>query len=137
MRRMNKNKQNILLKHFLLALLLCIGYSASFAQFYQGTQMTFGKNRVQYNEFFWSYYRFKNFDSYFYKGGNEIAMYVGRVADDDLAQIQKLYDYTLDGRLQFIIFNRLSDMKRSEEHTSELQSLRHLVCRLLLDKGPN
>src|SRR5437899_10001734 len=35
--------------------------------------------------------------------------------------------------------------KRSEEHTSELQSLRHLVCRLLLEKkdtaltslGPN
>src|ERR1035441_3893632 len=24
---------------------------------------------------------------------------------------------------------------RSEEHTSELQSLRHLVCRLLLEKG--
>src|SRR5258705_4589223 len=27
-----------------------------------------------------------------------------------------------------------SDMYRSEEHTSELQSLRHLVCRLLLEK---
>src|SRR5205814_7021441 len=26
------------------------------------------------------------------------------------------------------------DRKRSEEHTSELQSLRHLVCRLLLEK---
>src|SRR5258705_6002244 len=26
------------------------------------------------------------------------------------------------------------DDGRSEEHTSELQSLRHLVCRLLLDK---
>src|SRR5258705_10099919 len=26
------------------------------------------------------------------------------------------------------------DLKRSEEHTSELQSLRHLVCRLLLEK---
>src|ERR1035438_5861261 len=25
---------------------------------------------------------------------------------------------------------------RSEEHTSELQSLRHLVCRLLLDPAP-
>src|SRR5258705_4599734 len=25
-------------------------------------------------------------------------------------------------------------MQRSEEHTSELQSLRHLVCRLLLEK---
>src|SRR5205814_10228188 len=26
------------------------------------------------------------------------------------------------------------DTERSEEHTSELQSLRHLVCRLLLEK---
>src|SRR5258705_13051249 len=26
------------------------------------------------------------------------------------------------------------DVQRSEEHTSELQSLRHLVCRLLLEK---
>src|ERR1035438_6616415 len=26
------------------------------------------------------------------------------------------------------------DLERSEEHTSELQSLRHLVCRLLLEK---
>src|SRR5262245_64180926 len=29
-----------------------------------------------------------------------------------------------------VVFSRL----RSEEHTSELQSLRHLVCRLLLEK---
>src|SRR5262245_62514082 len=28
----------------------------------------------------------------------------------------------------------LLDVVRSEEHTSELQSLRHLVCRLLLEK---
>src|SRR5947199_5183776 len=28
----------------------------------------------------------------------------------------------------------LQDRLRSEEHTSELQSLRHLVCRLLLEK---
>src|SRR5205814_8800947 len=27
-----------------------------------------------------------------------------------------------------------NDVSRSEEHTSELQSLRHLVCRLLLEK---
>src|SRR5437899_5296365 len=29
---------------------------------------------------------------------------------------------------------RIPLLKRSEEHTSELQSLRHLVCRLLLEK---
>src|SRR5437899_9616857 len=32
-----------------------------------------------------------------------------------------------------LILKRLSSV-RSEEHTSELQSLRHLVCRLLLEK---
>src|SRR5262245_63922764 len=31
---------------------------------------------------------------------------------------------------------RVSEL-RSEEHTSELQSLRHLVCRLLLEKKKN
>src|ERR1035441_930836 len=30
--------------------------------------------------------------------------------------------------------HRISPEDRSEEHTSELQSLRHLVCRLLLEK---
>src|SRR5262245_63338127 len=30
-----------------------------------------------------------------------------------------------------------SSVARSEEHTSELQSLRHLVCRLLLEKKKN
>src|SRR5262245_66089588 len=30
-----------------------------------------------------------------------------------------------------------SNLERSEEHTSELQSLRHLVCRLLLEKKKN
>src|SRR5438045_5839967 len=30
-----------------------------------------------------------------------------------------------------------AESQRSEEHTSELQSLRHLVCRLLLEKKKN
>src|SRR5205814_10516107 len=38
--------------------------------------------------------------------------------------------------VQFLLFCRESRYYalRSEEHTSELQSLRHLVCRLLLEK---
>src|SRR2546425_7333376 len=31
-------------------------------------------------------------------------------------------------------FNSLDALRRSEEHTSELQSLAYLVCRLLLEK---
>src|SRR5947199_7563530 len=35
-----------------------------------------------------------------------------------------------------LVTHRCTDF-RSEEHTSELQSLRHLVCRLLLEKKKN
>src|SRR5262245_65315810 len=33
-----------------------------------------------------------------------------------------------------VVTEQGTSMARSEEHTSELQSLRHLVCRLLLEK---
>src|SRR3989441_7969023 len=36
--------------------------------------------------------------------------------------------------LHFIVRGRPWKMERSEEHTSELQSLAYLVCRLLLEK---
>src|SRR5262245_65254758 len=38
------------------------------------------------------------------------------------------------GSSGFLYSRRPCSLSRSEEHTSELQSLRHLVCRLLLEK---
>src|SRR5947199_7023950 len=38
------------------------------------------------------------------------------------------------GDVLFVGLNGDAAVARSEEHTSELQSLRHLVCRLLLEK---
>src|SRR5205814_10120010 len=38
------------------------------------------------------------------------------------------------GRRLDLARRRRAKSRRSEEHTSELQSLRHLVCRLLLEK---
>src|SRR5437899_5060734 len=41
----------------------------------------------------------------------------------------------LDASLVYELSDEASNQaRRSEEHTSELQSLRHLVCRLLLEK---
>ena len=45
----------------LLALLLAVAPMAH-AQFYNGMNMTFGKNRVQWKDFHWSYYTYDNFD---------------------------------------------------------------------------
>jgi Tol biopolymer transport system component len=104
-------------KFFLLfasTLIFCLlPFSKSHAQFYNGYEMQFGKNRVQYDERFWSFMKFKYFDTYFYLGGLDLATYVGRNADNDLAEIEKLFDYKLDGRIQFIIYNKLSEAKQS------------------------
>src|SRR5438045_8264034 len=40
----------------------------------------------------------------------------------------------LPGFFQLALGSVTDSPRRSEEHTSELQSLRHLVCRLLLEK---
>src|SRR5437899_3471734 len=55
---------------------------------------------------------------------------VGRVSDIrfDNESFEAVVSMNIDSRYQF------PKDSRSEEHTSELQSLRHLVCRLLLEK---
>ncbi|MEP7168144.1 MAG: hypothetical protein ABI855_02115 [Bacteroidota bacterium] len=101
-------------KIFLISICFLISVSDSLlAQFYQGSQQSFGKNRVQYNDFLWTFYRFKNFDTYFYLGGQELAAFVGKTADKDIEEIEKIFDNKTSGRLQFIIFNKLSDMKQT------------------------
>src|SRR2546422_6510582 len=40
-------------------------------------------------------------------------------------------------RAEAVLRRRLASLERSEEHTSELQSRLHLVCRLLLEKKKN
>jgi Tol biopolymer transport system component len=83
------------------------------AQFYQGYQMTFGKNRVQYEPPLWTFYRLQNFDTYYYLGGEELALFTARNADKHLAEIEKTLDYRLEGRIKFVIYNKLAERKQS------------------------
>src|SRR5258705_997080 len=47
-------------------------------------------------------------------------------------------DFEVDGAGRLVPWSTIPfGNARSEEHTSELQSLRHLVCRLLLEKKKN
>jgi Tol biopolymer transport system component len=103
----------LLLRRLTLVLVLLLSTPAAEAQFTRGVQMNFGKSRVQYNDFLWTFYRFKGFDTYFYLGGQELAIYAGRTAEADIAEIEKLFDYRINGRFQFMIYNRLTDLKQS------------------------
>lgn len=108
------------------------------AQFTRGVQMNFGKNRVQYNDFLWTFYRFKNFDTYYYLGGQELAVYAGRTADAEIEQLEKLFDYRINGRFQLIIYNRLSDLKQTniglegEEQNTNTGGLTRIVGNKIL-----
>ena len=84
------------------------------AQFYSGSQMTFGKNRVQNNdERTWSYFRFKGFDTYFYADGKALAIYCSSYADKEIKRISTYLDFNLDDKIKFMIFNDLSDLKET------------------------
>src|SRR5690625_6932874 len=60
--------------------------------------------------------------------GDPIPSKAGDLPTPDAAQLS-----TVEPSGQAIV-ERISDDDRSEEHTSELQSRGHLVCRLLLEK---
>src|SRR2546425_13104622 len=57
-----------------------------------------------------------------------------------LAQRPAFHSHAMEKRADLLgqrgaaMRNHLRDQQRSEEHTSELQSLAYLVCRLLLEK---
>lgn len=83
------------------------------AQFYNGSQLTFGKNRVQYGEFMWTYFQYERFDTYFYLNGRELAVFVSRYVNEHLQEIETQLESSLDSKIQFIIYNNLSDLKQT------------------------
>ena len=82
---------------------LFLGARAS-AQFYDGSNVTFGKNRVQYQEFFWMHYPMGTFDVYFYPGGQDLAQQVGQILPSARARVEQLFDRTLEGPIQVIVY---------------------------------
>lgn len=83
------------------------------AQFYNGSQTDFGKNRVQYQDFKWQYMRFEKYEVYYSIGGRELAVYTARAAKQHISEIEKFLDYTLEDRIQFVVYNKLEDFKQS------------------------
>ncbi|MFK5856251.1 MAG: hypothetical protein QM503_08990, partial [Bacteroidota bacterium] len=84
-----------------------------FSQFYNGSNQTFGKSRVQFKDFHWTYYKFRDIDTYFYLNGKELAQYTARYATKQIPQIETKLGSLLDKKIQFIVFNNLTDLKQS------------------------
>lgn len=98
----------------ILALIfVCFAFLPGFGQFYNGSQMSFGKNRIQYKEFLWTYYKFDDFDIYFYLNGRELAIATAKYATEQIPLMEKKLETGLEEKLQFLVYNNLSDLKQS------------------------
>ena len=108
------------IKNIILVLILLMTANQAFCQFYNGLQMQFGKNRIQYargdiieSDFFYSFYRFNRFDVYFYPNGQELAQYVGEKAFTEISRLENYFEYSLSKRMIFLVFNKLNDFRQS------------------------
>lgn len=104
-------KKNSFQLIFLMLLLLIVVQSK--AQFYSGSQTDFGKSRVKYEDFFWTYYTYDRYDVYFYEEGREFANYVSYAAKKQIASIEKLFDFSFNDRIQFLVYNKHTDFLQS------------------------
>ena len=104
---------SLLLKTAAVWVFLCLFLSSAHAQFYNGSQLTFGKNRVQHQNFNWQYLRAEQYDVYYYPTGRALAQYVFYRTPEIVSEIEQLLNYTSKKKLQIIVYNTQSDFRES------------------------
>jgi Tol biopolymer transport system component len=105
------------------------------AQFNYGHQMDFGKNRLQYQNFVWTYLDFDRYRVYNYQGGNEIGKYVAVSVDKQLAVLEKRLDFQVEDKISILVYNNQNDFKQSNLGlSSEEQTNIGGVTRIIGDK---
>jgi len=82
-----------------------------FHAFSQVNSVEFGKNRVQHKKFIWKFYQSPNFNSYFNQDGLELGKYVAQVAEDELHSIEVAMEYSLQRRVNIVIYNSYNDYR--------------------------
>ena len=92
---------------------LVLFLTSAHAQFYNGSQLTFGKNRVQHQKFNWQYLRAEQYDVYYYPTGRALAQYVFYKTPEFIAEIEHLLNYTSKKKLQIIVYNTQADFRES------------------------
>ncbi len=105
------NKRLYILLYCLLACLL-IGTSGNTLKA-QGFFTDFGKNRVQYHDFEWSFYESPNFIVYFYQGGKELGKFSTLTAEEHLSDVQNQLEYNVDRKIEILVYHNVSDQNQT------------------------
>ncbi len=76
-------------------------------------QANFGKNKVQYKKFEWSYIQTAHFDIYFYQSGKDIALFTTTAAESAYASISKSFKYQINNRIPIMVYNSHNDFQQT------------------------
>lgn len=79
----------------------------------QAFYTNFGKNRVQFHGFTWSFYESNNFVVYFYQGGQQYGEYAVQAAEKNLPDIQTKLEYFLDKKIEVMVYHNISDLNQT------------------------
>lgn len=121
-------------RHYLLFILSLLSLGLR-SQFNYGHQMDFGKNRIQYQEFVWTYLDYERYRVYSYQGGNELAKYVSVSVARQLPILEKRLDFLNEDKISILVYNNQNDFKQSNLGlSSEEQTNIGGVTRIIGDK---
>jgi len=84
-----------------------------YGQFYYGLTQEFGKSRVQYQPFYWTYYGFDRYQVYLYEGCQDIAKYVSYRTEYHLKDLEKKLDHQIDDKLQILVYSNQGDFRQT------------------------
>ena len=100
------------LRKFLIILIIISSYSV-FSQYYSGSNIPFGQNRVQYNSFFWQSFEFERSKVYFSEGGREHAKFAAKTAYEYQKKLEEFIDFSIEEKIHLIIYNSQSKFRQS------------------------
>ena len=83
------------------------------AQFYNGSNLSFGKSRIQHETRVWSYYRTTYADIYYYHQSKELAQFAAEKIPEILSEMEKRLGISPEQKIQVIVYTRQSDFMQS------------------------
>lgn len=87
--------------------------SISWGQFVNGSQMTFGKSRVQHYEFDWREQKYDRFSIHSYRGAEDLSDRSAQIIYRELASLEEVFQYKMKDRLEILLFKSLYEMRQS------------------------
>ena len=94
-------------------LIACLFIFISFDSVAQVNSVEFGKNRVQYEKFYWKYYQTENFNTYFSQDGLGLGKYVSQIAETELPSLEEFIEYGMQRRANIVVYNNFEEMRQS------------------------